>query len=146
MFYDYYVFTRRRESTREKLLALAAINKQDNRFRRDKTTKSSLQVKKKQHKQEIIEISRDAVRELFGIHHSRAPQKYVIGEYFPPHCSNYNKPNECFFKEWLYKLDRSPYKRLLTKICIGCELDLKVFNAVNRMNGRLSSSNVDNSF
>lgn len=88
------------------------------------------------------EIPRDVVMELFNIHQNRTPQKcfeqfiplypksssLLFGKYKVPY------PSESFFKEWLQRLEQSPYKRLITKIYIECDVELKIFNEINKMN------------
>lgn len=80
--------------------------------------------------------------ELFNIHHNRTPQQcfedfiplypksssLLFGKYKVPY------PSESFFKEWLQRLEQSPYKRLITRIYIECDVELKIFNEINNMN------------
>lgn len=139
MFYDYYAFNPKSESSKSKFLSSATVyRKKHFPWYKNKQKVSRCD----QHKYEAKEIPQEAVMELFDMHHNRTPQR-CFEEFFPlyPKSSSvlvnkYKVPNtsESCLGTWFSHLDRSSYARLLTKIFIECDFELKVFNELNQMN------------
>lgn len=140
MFYDYYAFNLPNESTKDKFVSSTTVYRKKH-FRWYRSKQDVLRSNNSKQKHEAKEIPHQAVMELFDMHYNRTPQKY-FEEFYPlyPKSSSLLAPkykvpypSENFLGDWMTS-DLIIHNRLLTKIFIGCDFELEVFNEINKMN------------
>lgn len=141
MFYDYYAFNPPNESTKDKFISSTTVYRKKH-FGWYRNRQKALKCNFKP-RNVAKEIPHQAVMELFDMHHNRTAQKY-FEEFFPlyPKSSSLlvskhkvSHSSESILENWLSRNSNAKaHNRLLTKIFIGCDFELEVFNELNNMN------------
>lgn len=145
MFYGYYDVPRSNKTTVPSASSYrTTVSNSTTQYSPQQSCRCRPSIRSSKQKLQSQEIPRDAVMELFDLHQNRTSPK-CFEDFIPlyPKSSSllfgrYRAPRQSvsFFKEWLARLERSTPNsiRLIIKAFIECDVELKIFNEINKMN------------